>query len=150
MADPIPMILTCPQCGGRHVDEGEFAARPHHTHACQGCGMAWRPAVVHTVGVRFLPGFRDGPSGVSDGPVRAWYVDHGHEPLVEYHITIARNGDVTNDTLCHGNSFAEVYRGMHLVRDEVDRIIRDRRACPFNPKTGDGGADLGSDGEYSG
>jgi len=56
---PIPMILRCPGCGRRHVDEGEWAARPHHTHACQHCGEVWRPAVVDTVGVRFLPGFRD-------------------------------------------------------------------------------------------
>jgi hypothetical protein len=23
--DPIPMFLTCPGCGARHIDEGEFA-----------------------------------------------------------------------------------------------------------------------------
>lgn len=43
---PIPMILTCPSCGVRHVDEGEFATKPHHTHACQHCGLVWRPAIV--------------------------------------------------------------------------------------------------------
>jgi hypothetical protein len=56
---PIPMRLTCPACNALHVDEGEFAMKPHHTHACQGCGAVWRPAVVPTVGVRFLPGFRN-------------------------------------------------------------------------------------------
>lgn len=56
---PIPMILTCPQCNQRHIDEGEFAERAHHTHACQNCGMVWRPAIVPTVGVRFLPGFKN-------------------------------------------------------------------------------------------
>ncbi len=56
---PIPLILTCPCCGGRHIDEGEFATKSHHTHACQECGMCWRPAIVHTVGVRFLPGFKN-------------------------------------------------------------------------------------------
>jgi hypothetical protein len=65
--------------------------------------------------------------------------------LVEFHITVMRNGDVVNDTVCGGSSFADVYRGMHLIRDEVDRIIRDRRLCPFNPKTGDDGASLGPD-----
>jgi hypothetical protein len=54
------MLLWCPECGERHVDEGEFADRPHHTHACQNCGHAWRPAIVPTVGVRFLPGFKNG------------------------------------------------------------------------------------------
>lgn len=56
---PIPMLLTCPSCGERHIDEGEFATKPHHTHACQHCGMCWRPAVTATVGVQFLPGFKD-------------------------------------------------------------------------------------------
>lgn len=56
---PIPMLLWCPDCGARHVDEGEWSKRVHHTHACQDCGMAWRPAAVPTVGVRFLPGFKN-------------------------------------------------------------------------------------------
>lgn len=56
---PIPMILTCPCCGKRHLDEGEYATKTHHTHACQHCGMCWRPAVVPTVGVQFLPGFKN-------------------------------------------------------------------------------------------
>lgn len=55
---PIPMIMWCPECGQRHVDEGEFATKPHHTHACQHCGVVWRPAIVATCGVRFLPGFK--------------------------------------------------------------------------------------------
>ena len=56
---PIPMILTCPSCSTRHIDEGEFATKPHHTHACQSCGMCWRPAIVATCGVQFLPGFKN-------------------------------------------------------------------------------------------
>lgn len=59
--DPIPMLLVCPdpRCGMRHIDEGEFATKPHHTHACQSCGMVWRPALGPTVGVQFLPGFKN-------------------------------------------------------------------------------------------
>lgn len=56
---PIPMRLTCPTCGALHLDEGEFATKPHHTHACQACGMVWRPAIEPTVGVRFLPGYKN-------------------------------------------------------------------------------------------
>lgn len=56
----IPMLLWCPECGERHIDAGEFSIRPHHTHACQTCGHVWRPAIVETVGVQFLPGFKDG------------------------------------------------------------------------------------------
>lgn len=58
-APPVPMLLTCPSCGERHIDEGDFADKEHHTHACQHCGMCWRPAVVATVGVQFLPGFKN-------------------------------------------------------------------------------------------
>lgn len=57
--DPIPMILTCPCCHARHVDAGGFATKPHRDHACQSCGMVWRPALVPTVGVQFLPGYKD-------------------------------------------------------------------------------------------
>jgi hypothetical protein len=53
------MLLWCPLCSHRHIDRGAFATRPHHTHACQLCGHVWRPAIVDTVGVAFLPGFRD-------------------------------------------------------------------------------------------
>lgn len=55
---PIPMRIPCPECGKLHIDEGEFATKPHHTHSCQHCGLTWRPAVVNTVGVQFLPGFK--------------------------------------------------------------------------------------------
>lgn len=58
---PVPMRLRCPACGVLHVDVGELATKRHHTHACQSCGCVWRPAVVDTVGVRFLPGFQDRP-----------------------------------------------------------------------------------------
>jgi hypothetical protein len=60
-APPVPMLLWCPGCGERHI-EGELADKPHHTHACQRCGMVWRPAIGPTCGVQFLPGFKDGAS----------------------------------------------------------------------------------------
>lgn len=56
---PIPLRITCPECGQLHVDEGEWETRVHHSHSCQHCGLTWRPAVVPTVGVRFLPGFKN-------------------------------------------------------------------------------------------
>lgn len=62
---PIPIRLHCPACGTLHIDEGDFATKPHHTHACQGCGMIWRPAKVDTVGVRFLPGYKNEPAAAS-------------------------------------------------------------------------------------
>lgn len=57
--EPIPMLLFCPSCHARHIDRDLFATKSHHTHACQECGMVWRPAVEDTVGVQFLPGFKD-------------------------------------------------------------------------------------------
>lgn len=65
LESPVPMVLFCPECTERHIDAGEFAEKPHHTHACQSCGFVWRPAVVATVGVRFLPGFRDAEVAVA-------------------------------------------------------------------------------------
>jgi hypothetical protein len=59
LAQPIALRLNCPDCGHLHIDEGEFATKPHHTHACQFCGNVWRPAIVNTVGVQFLPGFKN-------------------------------------------------------------------------------------------
>lgn len=56
---PIPMRLHCPECMALHVDVGEFETKAHHTHACQHCGHVWRPAIVATIGVQFLPGFKD-------------------------------------------------------------------------------------------
>lgn len=55
----LPLLLWCPECGKRHYDVGVWAKKVHHTHACQHCGMVWRPAIVATVGVKFLPGFKD-------------------------------------------------------------------------------------------
>lgn len=52
LAEPVPMRLRCPEC---HELDTVFATKPHHTHACQ----FWRPAIVATVGVKFLPGFKD-------------------------------------------------------------------------------------------
>lgn len=65
-AAPIPMILHCPDCRARHVDKGAFATKVHHTHSCQSCGLTWRPAVVATVGVQFLPGFKDEKDGENE------------------------------------------------------------------------------------
>lgn len=59
---PVPLLLCCPSCNERHIDLGVWATKPHHTHACQVCGHVWRPAIVHTVGVQFLPGFKNDPS----------------------------------------------------------------------------------------
>ena len=47
----IPLALSCPKCGEAHIDEGEWATKPHRTHQCQACKHEWRPYNYHTVGV---------------------------------------------------------------------------------------------------
>jgi hypothetical protein len=65
---PIPMLIWCPLCGSRHIDRGEYATKSHATHACQRCGLCFRPAIVPTVGVQFLPGFKDPTEWPKDDP----------------------------------------------------------------------------------
>lgn len=67
---PIQILLWCPECGGRHLDVGVFATKVHHTHACQHCGMVWRPCVEPTVGVQFLPGFKNDETSYPSEPNR--------------------------------------------------------------------------------
>ncbi len=67
------MLLHCPMCGARHIDAGEFATKVHHTHACQSCGHVWRPAIVATVGVQFLPGFKNESEGANRRSPQ-WYL----------------------------------------------------------------------------
>lgn len=68
---PVALWLSCPQCSTRHVDVGEYATKPHVAHTCQNkaCGLTWRPAVVATVGVQFLPGSEDDPKCASSAVV---------------------------------------------------------------------------------
>lgn len=70
---PVPMILHCPQCGHRHVDAGKFATKSHHTHSCQVCGHTWRPALAATVGVAFLPGFKDNCVDIRAAARELWH-----------------------------------------------------------------------------
>jgi hypothetical protein len=59
----IPMMLRCPMCSFRHIDDGEWTERPHRTHLCRQCAHEWRPANVYTRGVEALPVPRkSGPS----------------------------------------------------------------------------------------
>ncbi len=67
---PIDMILFCPKCGLKHVDEPDppglgvldgtedWTNPPHRSHLCRpehgGCGTIWRPADVPTNGVAAL------------------------------------------------------------------------------------------------
>lgn len=83
---PVPMLLWCPGCHQRHVDEGQYAEQAHHTHACQYCGMVWRPALAATVGVHFLPGFKNPePEDTCPRCQGTGETPHGHECLDPWH-----------------------------------------------------------------
>lgn len=86
---PVPMLLHCPECHERHIDGPEFP-EPHHTHACQHCGHNWRPAVVRTVGVQFLPGFKNAEPPTA--PQQAFECD-----MCRIWVTIAKDGDTHID-----------------------------------------------------
>ena len=49
--EPTPLILYCPSCNTQHIDEGEWATKPHKTHECQSCGQLFRPDDKPTVGI---------------------------------------------------------------------------------------------------
>jgi len=84
---PVPLILHCPMCHARHVDEGSQATTPHRTHACQNprCGHLWAPAVVATVGVWTLPGCLNPPAASA----------HDHDWILLYY-----NSDVQRCRRC--------------------------------------------------
>lgn len=48
MTESTTTVLFCPACKKQHIDEGEWAVKPHHTHRCvddaagKGCGTEWR------------------------------------------------------------------------------------------------------------
>lgn len=48
---PVGMEMECPFCSALHVDEGEWAIRPHKTHRCTSCKREWRPFPYPTFGV---------------------------------------------------------------------------------------------------
>lgn len=53
---PTPMVLHCPQCKLKHVDEGIWATLPHRWHLCEACKHEWKPSAGYTVGVEEVPG----------------------------------------------------------------------------------------------
>lgn len=67
---PVDVILHCPVCLTRHVDEPQpeknWTNPPHRTHECQQCGHLWRPYDVATNGVAMLPGQRDAWKSLSE------------------------------------------------------------------------------------
>ena len=63
----IPMLLWCPACHERHIDVARVRDEAPSYACMPGLWLAWRPAIVPTVGVQFLPGFKNEPTGNEPG-----------------------------------------------------------------------------------
>lgn len=48
---PVAMSLVCLKCSAPHIDNGEWATKPHHTHLCNVCQHQWM-VYPYAVGVR--------------------------------------------------------------------------------------------------
>lgn len=49
--DLLYVPLYCPKCQQQHVDEGEWATKPHHKHLCLHCGFIWK-VEPYVIGVK--------------------------------------------------------------------------------------------------
>lgn len=47
-AGPSRAVFFCPKCAAKHIDLGEWATRPHHTHLCQKCGHTFDVVIEFT------------------------------------------------------------------------------------------------------
>jgi hypothetical protein len=56
------------------------------------------------------------------------------DPLVTISISIDRDGSVYEDTRCHGNSWADVYRGKTLALKRMQFLVGQNKQCPFHPR----------------
>lgn len=56
---PLELLIHCPRCKTQHIDEGRFATHPHKDHACQDCGLVFRPCKLPSIGVQFFTGYKN-------------------------------------------------------------------------------------------
>ena len=47
-------VIFCKKCGAQHLEEGEYARKPHLFHKCAHCGNRFSVG-KHTIGVPTLP-----------------------------------------------------------------------------------------------
>lgn len=68
----LELLIICPRCFKQHVDEGEYATKPHKNHSCQFCGLTFQASgPVESVGVQFFRGYKNDARSVvhnSDKP----------------------------------------------------------------------------------
>lgn len=86
---PIDMLLWCPRCHTKHVDEASegWDNPPHRSHLCHACGCIWRPADVPTNGVHTITSagkadnFDPAPAASDVEPVAMTAEEHRLEDL---------------------------------------------------------------------
>jgi hypothetical protein len=122
---PIPTMLRCPKCALTHVDEGEWATKPHRAHLCAWCGHEWRPYDYPTVGVLFPPAAPDAPCGHA-------YWAAGCAQCA-FHLgkalTIGAAPDAPTPGSINGISMAEI----NLLREIAQRGIEKGLRCNYRP-----------------
>lgn len=58
--------------------------------------------------------------------------------LVSMSISVFRNGHLESDIQTHDNSYTDVAKGLASVKEEIERVFKERHECPYHPaKTGD-------------
>lgn len=56
-------------------------------------------------------------------------------PLVMMTFCVGEDGSITSDVQTHDRSYSDVARGFGAVRDELQRVFRERHNCPHYPTT---------------
>lgn len=114
---PIPMLLFCPNCGLKHIDEPDewspdWDNPPHKSHLCHGCGCIWRPADVPTEGVASIE---------TRGKADTWSVDKQAMPA-----------DVPDERVRVAREALEPFAAMAEYLDNTDHR-RDAIYCGGSP-----------------
>lgn len=63
------------------------------------------------------------------------------DQLLTIEMSIDRDGHIHSRTQTHESTFAEAYRSLIKLREELDRQIAQKKKCPANPKFGQDAAD---------
>lgn len=128
---PVDMILYCPLCGLKHVDEPEIALKagakqrwtnpPHRSHLCHGCGYIWRPSDIPTNGVQSIE-----TKGKDDNPPVAI---KAHTIIPALNKCIAKWREKLREVGSMDNELVGVpARGVKILLDEVEIAGSNRNA----------------------
>ena len=125
---PIALRLFCPECGFQHIDEGEWATRPHRTHLCLNCGIEWRVSPDFTVGVRDHSAARKAEARIRE-----------LEAVLCDHCSGCRRGLPLDVLTSHGVEIWYHKRGSGEFPDAIDQgcLLTDKQRALLSPSTGE-------------